>query len=327
MEFYVGTLTREGGEGILRCRLKGDSLERTGLIGAVTDPNYLILSPDGTRLYAVSSDADENGMKGCVNEYDLTGQKPRLLSRQSTFGNGPCFLCLSPDEKTLYCANYGTGSVAVFPREDTLRPAVQVVKHEGSGPHPTRQAGPHVHQVTFLPGTRILCAADLGTDELWLYDASPEDGRLSLRDKVKLHGGPRHIAYGTNGMAYLAHELSSEVTVLHFRNGLRPVQTLSALPEGFEGKNTAAAIRVSGGRVWVSNRGHGSVAVFRIKEDGLLERERFLPAGEYPRDFILLPGDRLLTADQHGGVLLENDAGRTLDFIPQMGAVCVAAVQ
>ena len=326
MDFFVGTLTREGGEGILRCRLNENRLERIGLISGITDPNYLILRPDGQRLYAVSSDVDRDGQRGCVNEYDLSGQEPDLLSRQPTYGNAPCHLTFSTDGRYLYCANYGTGSIAVFPLEGGLQPAVQIIQHEGCGPDPRRQAGPHVHQVSFLPGTNILCAVDLGTDALYLYHASSVDGKLTFRDKVTLSGGPRHIAWTNKGIGYLAHELSNEVTVLRWQEDrLRPLQTLPTLPVDFTEKNTAAAIRVTDHQVFVSNRGHGSIAIYDRRDNGLLNFNGWMDAGEYPRDFVILPGCRMLIADQHAGVWLRDVHGSVLDFLPQKGAVCIAA--
>ena len=56
MEFYVGTLTREGGEGVLDCVLENDHIRPKATITSITDPNYVILSPRSDRLYAVSSD-------------------------------------------------------------------------------------------------------------------------------------------------------------------------------------------------------------------------------------------------------------------------------
>lgn len=326
MDLYIGTLTREGGEGILHARLEENHLERLSVIGSITDPNYLILRPDGARLYAVSSD-EAGEMHGCVNEYDLTAAPPRLLSRQATRGNGPCHLAFSPDGRFLYCANYGTGSIAVFPLTGGLGPAVQLVQHAGSGSHPTRQAGPHVHQVYFLPGESTLCAADLGTDALYFYAASPEGGCLTLKNRLALSGGPRHILCARSGWVYLVHELSNAVTALR-REGdaLLPAQTLSTLPSAYQGTNTTAAIRLSHeeDRLYVSNRGHGSIAVFSVRKEGLLHPLGHLPAGAFPRDFLPLPDGRFLVADQRSGVLLLDSRGQTLDFLPQPGAVCIA---
>ena len=54
--------------------------------------------------------------------------------------------------------------------------------------------------------------------------------------------------------------------------GLTPVQTLSTLPADFQGPNTTAEVKVhpSGKFVWVSNRGHDSLAGFAIDGAGNL---------------------------------------------------------
>ena len=83
MEFFVGTLTREGGGGVLRCDLDGAeiSLKETLFL---TDPNYVIFS--GNRLFSVSSDA-QGEFRGCVNEIDTSGVM-RVLAQEETGGMG-----------------------------------------------------------------------------------------------------------------------------------------------------------------------------------------------------------------------------------------------
>ncbi|MDD3334078.1 MAG: lactonase family protein [Eubacteriales bacterium] len=326
MEFYVGTLTREGGEGVLDCSLEDDHIRLKTTVTGITDPNYVILSPRGDRLYAVSSDDAREELPGCVDVYDITGETPAFLCRQSTGGSGPCFLTLAPDGRFLYETNYGTGSLAVFPVSFGLDKRMQLVQHSGHGPHPTRQKGPHLHQVTFLPGTQLLCAIDLGTDELVVYRADEQTGLLTEQSRTHLLGGPRHIAYGNAGYAYVAHELSNEVTTLKIENGaFTPLQTLTTLPEGWTGENTAAAIRLSedGKRLYVSNRGHGSIAEYAVQSDETLRFLRHLWAGVFPRDFICLPDGRFLVADQRAGVYLLSRDGDAQDFLPHKGAVCI----
>lgn len=326
MDFWVGTLTREGGEGILRCRLENGRLRRVETIREIKDPNYVILSADQKVLYAVNSDPKQDGYTGFVNAYDITGDAARLLSHGATGGSGPCFLTLSSDGRHLYAANYATGSLAAFAANDGLAERIQLIQRSGSGPHPTRQNGPHLHQVTFIPGSPYLCAVDLGADELITYRRDPASGLLTEHACAHLHGGPRHIVYGRGGLAYLAHELSNEVTVLRLADGrFTPLQTLSTLPEGTERENTAAAIRLSGDgkRLYVSNRGFGTVASFLVGADGLLTAEAQLFAGVFPRDFVLLDDGAYLVADQRAGVYYLGPRGERLDFLPQMGAVCL----
>ena len=325
MLFYVGTLTREGGEGILTCRLTADGIEKTGCYTATKDPNYLIWSALNRCLYAVGSDAEEE-YRGTVSAFKPEGDALRLISRQRTGGNGPCFLAESDDGRYLYTANYGSGSVCVMPARPALGEGIQLAAHTGAGPDPSRQSGPHPHQVIFMPGTDLILAVDLGTDEVWIYRADRANGLLTHLNNLHLHGGPRHIAFGRPGFAYIAHELSSEVTVLRSQgDGIVPVQTLSTLPGGAGMPNTAAAIRVSsdGKRLYVSNRGHGSVAVFDIGEDGCLSPVKHIPAGVYPRDFQLLPGGGILAADQRAGVRWIDENGREKAFLPETGAVCI----
>lgn len=326
MDFYVGTLTREGGRGILCCKLQHDQLKCEHIIEDIHDPNYVITSADGQRMYAVSSDGDDGGYIGCVSEYDLRSVKPAMISRKSTKGNGPCYLTLSPDERFLYVANYGTGSLTAFPASPTLKERVQWLPYEGCGPCAVRQASPHLHQVTFVPGRQLLCAVDLGTDLLRFYHADPVDGMLTEAFTFHLPGGPRHVAYASNGCVYVAHELSNEVTCLVWRHGsLVSQQTLSTLPADWRGGNTASAIRISRDqkRVMVSNRGHGSIAVFHVLANGSLAFEKHVSAGSFPRDFVELPDGRTLIADQRAGVHLLSAQGKRLDFLEEVGAVCI----
>ena len=319
MEFFVGTLTREGGAGVLRCMLRGNGIQLKERL-FLTDPNYLIRM--GSRIFCVSSDA-EDPMKGCVNEI-LPEGKMKRIARQATAGSGPCFLCPSPDGRFLYCANYGTGSIAVFPLENGLGPRIQLLQHAGHGPHPIRQAGPHVHQVLFIPHTQYLCACDLGTDCIAVYRAEEHTGLLSPHSSVYLHGGPRHLVFLNETQGYVCHELSNEVTALHIEDGvLTPAQTLGTLPEAIP--NTAGAIRLSpnGKKLYVSNRGHGSLAMYDVLSNGSLQARGFLRAGCFPRDFVILEDGRLLLADQRSGIRLIDPQGRETAFLPHAGAVCV----
>ncbi|MBR5287099.1 MAG: lactonase family protein [Clostridia bacterium] len=319
MVFFVGTLTREGGGGVLRCDLDGAeiSLKETLFL---TDPNYVISS--GNRLFSVSSDA-QGEFRGCVNEIDASGVM-RVLAQEETGGNAPCFLCTSPDGRYLYCPNYGTGSIAVFPIEGGLKPRIQLIVHSGSGPHPTRQTAPHVHQVLFIPGTQYLCACDLGTDCIEVYKADVQSGLLTHYFTLHLHGGPRHLVFADDTLGYVCHELSNEVTVLAIQDGvLTPMQTISTLP--VEVQNTAAAIRLSKNKkkLYVSNRGHGSIALYDVKTDGTLQLHRHWEAGSFPRDFVLLEDERILIADQKSGIRLLGVEGQEVAYLKHIGAVCV----
>ena len=64
-----------------------------------------------------------------------------------------------------------SGSVACCALLDDGRLAAGVPsrRHEGRGLRDDRQEAPHVHSLSFVPGTRLLVAVDLGLDALVIY--------------------------------------------------------------------------------------------------------------------------------------------------------------
>jgi 6-phosphogluconolactonase len=99
------------------------------------------------------------------------------------------------------------------------------------------------------------------------------------------------------------------VTVFQYdtaAGSLREAQTISALPAGFNGANSAAEIAVhpSGRFLYASNRGHDSIAIFRIDPTkGTLTAAGFASTGgKTPRNFAIDPsGKFLLAANQDSG--------------------------
>ena len=78
--------------------------------------------------------------------------------------------------------------------------------------------------------------------------------------------GPRHYCYHPNGkVVYFDNEQGCSVTAYRFDQedgSLAPFQTVSTLPGDWDGENTCAQIWMnpSGRNLYVSNRGHDSVA-------------------------------------------------------------------
>jgi 6-phosphogluconolactonase len=80
------------------------------------------------------------------------------------------------------------------------------------------------------------------------------------------------------------------------------VQTLSTLPADFSARNTTAEVKVhpSGKFVWVSNRGHDSLAGFAIDGTGKLSPLGQTPTEPTPRSFDITPDGRYLLAAGEG---------------------------
>ena len=116
--------------------------------------------------------------------------------------------------------------------------------------------------------------------------------------------GPRHLAFHPDKpYVYVVNELDSTVTTYRFdpvTAALEPLQILPTLPSTFTGNSRAAGIAIdaAGRSLYASNRGHDSIAIFRIDPatglPGFTGAEPTL--GKTPRFFTLSPDGHLLFA-------------------------------
>ena len=323
---YIGSYSAVSGEGIYSFVLDGTTGQLTPQFAPiqVRNPSYLSLSSSKQYLYAVLETSELNGISGGgVAAYAINdnGSLTPINSR-NTYGSDPCYLSTDSGNSFLVAANYGSGSFSVFPIEQqgAIKPCSLVVNHTGSGHDPERQASPHVHFSDFTPDGELICAVDLGLDEVKFYHLDKRTGDLQIDDKltITLHpgSGPRHLVFREQGeWVYIVTELSSEIAVFKYIDGqYKPRQYLSTLPADFKENNAAAALHLSpnGQFLYVSNRGHDSIAAFKVGEDGLLAQCGIYPAhGRGPRDFAINPqGDFLLVANEQSNevVVLKLDS-------------------
>ena len=318
MKYVVGDYTRMGGPGVaLIERRSDDSLALLSATAGLQEPTWAQPASNGKAIYSLGNNAVEGENGGCAASYERVGDALKLVSMRSTNGLAPCHMTESPDGRFLYVANYLGGSVAVFPIEgNALGARVQLVRHEGHGPNEKRQESAHVHFTAFKPGTRQLFVVDLGIDAVMIYDQNPETGLLTLAERVNTPAGlgPRHLVFHGEDAIYLDYEMGGKVSLLRRVNGAWQIeQTLSTLPEGYDGFNGVAAIREYNGQIVVSNRGHNSLAFFNILPDLRLERAGvFSVPGDFPRDFWMNEDGTILVANQESGdvrLLRRTEAG------------------
>jgi 6-phosphogluconolactonase len=332
---YVGTYTegaRHDGIYLIRMDRRSGTLRRVGAVDAGANPSFLAIHPNGRTLYAVNELEKHNGRAtGAVSAFAIARDTGALTRRdeQPSEGGAPCFVSVDRSGRVVLVANYVGGSVALLPIEadGALAPATQVVQHTGSGPNAERQEAPHAHCIVADPSNRFALAADLGADRVFVYRLDL-DGR-SLRhiqggDAVMRSGaGPRHIAFHpTLPLVFVANELDSTVATVRFdgeRGALSPVDTRSTLPVGWTGTNYPADIHVapSGRALYVSNRGHNSIAVFSVAEStGAFALQQVISTdGDWPRNFSLDPTGRwLLVANQRSDSIVvfarDQESGR-----------------
>ncbi len=316
---YVGTYTGAGSQGIYAYRFDPGTgrASPVGLVAATENPSFIAVDPKGRFLYAVNELETFRGKpSGAVSVFAIDRETGRLTLRQqvSSLGAGPAHLSLDRSGRFLLVANYNGGSVAVFPigEDGRLGPRTAFVQNAGSSVNPERQSGPHAHFVQATPDNRFAITADLGLDQLLIHRFDAGTGSLAPATPafatVAPGAGPRHIAFAPSGkILYVVNELASTVTVFAFEpdaGTLRAIQSLPTLPRGFAGTNTAAEIAVDarGRFLYVSNRGHDSIAVFAIAPgQGTLTPLEHVPSGgRTPRHLALDPTGRWLFAANQG---------------------------
>ena len=281
-DIYVASCTPTGG--IYHYKMSGSHLE-LGEMTPMDRPMYMVIQ--GNKMYIVLRAPFEDWQSGVVvYDIDDSGKLVNPSDIYPTKGEVACHILV--DEEQIYCANYTSGSLIRLP--DLL------VQHSGSGMYPDRQEGPHVHFVGLTPDNQYVCVADLGLDTIFLYTM---DLKLHSSAKVPAGHGVRHLAFSEDGKyLFAANELKSTVAAFEYRDGnLKLLDVCSAIPDGFTGETFIAAIRVRGERIYVSNRGHDSVAVLRFDGSKLHLLNTFPCGGQTPRDFCFA-GKYLLCANQ-----------------------------
>lgn len=316
---YLGTYTGGDSEGIYLSELDmaTGKLSAPQLAAESVNPSFLAIHPTKPLIYAVGEISDFQGKKsGGVSAFavDPKTGKLKLINQQPSIGAGPCHLTVDATGRNVLVANYGGGSVACLPinEDGSLREASSFIQHKGSSVNPQRQEGPHAHSINVDAANRIAVAADLGLDKVLIYRLDAADGKLTPNDppsvSVPAGGGPRHFAWHPNGkFAYTNNEITSSVTTFSYdaeTGELKPLQTISTLPDGYDGSNNSTAetrVHPSGRFVYVSNRGHNSIAIFTVDPSTgkLTPTGHESTRGEIPRNFNLDPtGTYLLAANQ-----------------------------
>lgn len=318
---YVGTYTNSKespSDGIYRLEFDpaDGSLTPRGVAAKSADPSFLAVHPSGKFLFAVNELGEFQGEKaGGVSSFALDAATGELtpINQQSSKGAHPCHLTLDPAGKVAIVANYSGGSVACLPigPDGSLHPASSFVQHRGKSVDPGRQTAPHAHSANLDPTGKVALVADLGLDKVLLYDLDADAGKLEPHAPAAVDvapgSGPRHLAWHPSGnFAYVITELANTVDVLSYdreKGTLAPVQSVSTLPPDFQGKSYCAEVVVhpSGKFVYGSNRGHDSLAIFRVDPaSGELAPAGWqLVGGKNPRNFAIDPtGKYLLAAGQ-----------------------------
>ncbi len=324
---YIGTSQADAGIYASTLDLETGKFSAPHEVGDAPRPGFLALHPELPILYSVTKESSTPSGGVRAFRFDRETQQLSPLGIQSSGDENATHLVVDPHGRCIVVANYGGGSTSLLPLADSgeLKPLTSLAKHKGSSVNKQRQGEPHAHGVALDAAGSFACVADLGTDEVIVYQIG--DGlkleRVSAW-KAKPGAGPRHVALHANGRwLYCINELDSTMSVLSFDDQagtLEEVQTISTLPADYDQPSFTAEVVIhpSGKFVYGSNRGHDSTAAFAIdQETGKLSLIEVEPTqGGHPRHIGIEPSGKYLIA-------ANRDANNLVSFAidPQTGAL------
>lgn len=217
----------------------------------------------------------------------------------------PCYLSTDRTGKFLLAAYYSAGLATVH-----AIGADGVLQDPAACHYPTEM---YAHSIITDPANRYAFVPHVASaNSIYQFNFDEQTGQLTPNTTVPILAcrageGPRHLAFHPIlDVVYADNEQGSSVTVYRFdkdRGTLAAVQTVSTLPEGGCEGNSNAQIHIhpSGRSLYVSNRGHDSIAMFAIDlETGLITSLGQQPGEEVPRAFGIDPGGNFLYSGADG---------------------------
>ena len=137
----------------------------------------------------------------------------------------------------------------------------------------------------------------LGLDRVKIYDLN---NNFEYVDELIFPegSGPRQGVFSKdNTYFYVLSELSNEVFVFKkYNEKYKLEQKISTLPKDYNELSSSAAIRLSSDEkfIYTSNRGHNSIAAFKIDSGKLEIVDYYNVKGDAPRDFNFDPSEEYL---------------------------------
>lgn len=252
------------------------------------NPSFLAFDKARTFLYAV----DETNSKVAAFSIDKTTGKLGSLGAVSSLGQGPAHVSLDRSDALVMVANYGGGTIAVYPRAGDGRLGDASATYAFG-------ATAHSHEIVADPSNAFVLVPNLGLNGVGVFRL--DGGALSYLGLTTAPGGPRHLAFDPQGVhAYVIDETASTIETFDFNTGsgaLSSTQTVSSLLDGSAVSNTGAEIQVTndGKHVLASNRGDDSIVVFDVDVTGKLAPKARVPTGgQTPRHFSIDETGRFL---------------------------------
>ncbi len=305
---YVSCYTKKDdmyGISIYDVDLKNGRLKKKDQV-KISNSSYVTISHNRKYLYSIT-DFGVESYKVCDNGL------LENINMQSINGMRGCYLSTSYDDKFLFVAGYHDGKVTVLRLEEngSVGEITDEIFMKGMGSIAERNFHPHVTCVKMTRDDKFLLAADTGMDHVNVYSLDRVTGKLKLVDIIRSdqESAPRHIKFSKDGKyLYIVHELKCYIDVYSYANKgenypeFEKIQRISTINDYHTSNTAASALNISADFKYVtsSNAGDNTAVVYKVNEDGTLDRKFCLPvSGDYPKDVALFPDDKHLVSLNH----------------------------
>ncbi|MCF8340227.1 MAG: beta-propeller fold lactonase family protein [Chitinophagaceae bacterium] len=306
-QLVVGSYTKKGNPGIEVYSVNAIT-GKPSLLYTKENQNasYLTLANNGKSMFAVSEGAKDASF---VTAYKMgSNNQFEKINQAAIKGAAPCFITFRQESKTVYTANYTSGSLSVFKTDPNgqLLPIAQEINYSGSSINKSRQETSHAHNVVLSPDQSYLLVTDLGADKIYMHKIYADglvDEKYSTI-KITPGNGPRHFVFDKKGnYGYLINELSGTVDVFSIhQNKFDKIQTIIADTSSTKTAKGSGDIHISPSGKWLitTNRVTSEeLTIFKIGENGLLSKMYHQPVAPRPRNFSFSPiGNFVFVASQ-----------------------------
>lgn len=271
----------------------------------VSNSSYITISHNRKFLYSIT----DLGIESYKLNSDGTLDK---INAQSINGMRGRYVSTSYNDKFIFVAGYHDGKITVLRlnEDGSIGDITEEIYLKGMGIVAERNFSPHVNCVKMTRDDKFLLAADLGMDHVNVYALNHVTGKLKLVDIIRseMNSAPRHIKTSKDGKyVYIVHELKNYIDVYKYTleneiPAFEKIQTVSTMNTYHSTNTAASALNISTDFKYIisSNAGDNSVIVYKIQQDGTLEKLFCLPiSGEYPKDATLFPDNKHLVSCNH----------------------------
>ncbi len=261
--------------------------------------SFLTLNSKEDIIFALS----ENGKYS--KQYSFANISPyNQISEVKNSGIDPCYITYYKEH--ILSANYGDGTISIFSVDSAgcLGKRVKKIDFLNLNSSSLYLKRSRLHTIKRVKGratsNEYLLATDLGLDRIYFLKVLQDSlFNISLCDtsfiELPKDSGPRHIDFSKDGrFMYLLNEKSGKLmvfSIVESNNNLLLTKLQDTIADRYN-SHASADIHVSpnGKFLYTSHRkNNDGISIFRITDNGLVEKRGYQVTDSYPRNFAISP--------------------------------------